>query len=146
MVYVSPNPVSAPQYVRQAFFDGDRMAGSVPVWTSQPTEINKKEALGVSAGDSPSNAIKPPSLSFGEFLDIVNPLHHIPVVGNVYRRITGDNLSPVAQIIGGGLYGGAIGGMTSIISAAMQEHSGQMANDFALAASENRDNPFRLNV
>jgi hypothetical protein len=32
--------------------------------------------------------------TFAEFLDIINPLQHIPVVSTIYRAITGDQISP----------------------------------------------------
>jgi len=48
-------------------------------------------------------------LTFGDLIDVVNPLQHLPVVGNVYRWLTGDDLSPAARVAGGALYGGPIG-------------------------------------
>jgi hypothetical protein len=42
-------------------------------------------------------------------LDIINPLQHIPLVSNLYREITGDQISSSARILGGGLFGGPIG-------------------------------------
>lgn len=118
-----------PYYVRQAFGDQDRMAGSVAVWKNngdaQNTPASSSSAsLSLSEGQS-STSVTAPSLSFGEMLDVVNPLHHLPVVGSVYRELTGDNLSSVARVAGGTLYGGPLGGLTSIVSAAVEEHAGQ---------------------
>ena len=48
------------------------------------------------------------------FIDIINPLQHIPIVGNIYRNITGDQISPGARIAGSTLYGGPIGGITAL--------------------------------
>ncbi|MGE4616339.1 MAG: hypothetical protein AAEJ43_04900 [Gammaproteobacteria bacterium] len=28
-------------------------------------------------------------LTFRDVFDLVNPLHHLPIIGNLYRRITG---------------------------------------------------------
>lgn len=47
--------------------------------------------------------------SFGDFIDTINPLHHIPVVGQVYRALTGDKISDTARMAGGGLYAGPLG-------------------------------------
>lgn len=56
--------------------------------------------------------------SFGDFIDIINPLQHIPVIGTIYRAMTGDTVSqPASQILGDALYGGPIGAITSIASA-----------------------------
>lgn len=64
------------------------------------------------------------SLTFADLLDVVNPLHHIPVVGDLYREMTGDSISPQAKIAGGGLYGGPIGLATSVAAVAYEEISG----------------------
>lgn len=58
------------------------------------------------------NAKKPAAkkgFSFGDLIDAINPLHHIPVVGTIYRAITGDKIRPEARIIGGAVFGGPIG-------------------------------------
>ncbi|MDE2336023.1 MAG: hypothetical protein KGL10_01805, partial [Alphaproteobacteria bacterium] len=53
-------------------------------------------------------------LTFAGFMkdlfDIINPLQHIPVIGALYRHITGDTISPEAEFIGDALYGGPVGG------------------------------------
>ena len=46
---------------------------------------------------------------FGNLLDVVNPLQHIPIISSAYRAITGDTISSVANIAGGFLFGGPIG-------------------------------------
>ena len=48
-------------------------------------------------------------LSFLDLLDIVNPVHHIPVIGPIYRSVTGDIISPLPRIAGSALFGGPIG-------------------------------------
>ncbi len=32
--------------------------------------------------------------SFGDIVDIINPLQHIPVVSTIYREMTGDDIGP----------------------------------------------------
>ncbi|MBT5663730.1 MAG: hypothetical protein HOJ06_00205, partial [Rhodospirillaceae bacterium] len=39
-------------------------------------------------------------LTFGDVLDIINPLQHIPVVSTLYRELTGDEISPGARMAG----------------------------------------------
>jgi hypothetical protein len=46
---------------------------------------------------------------FDDFLDIINPLQHIPIVGTLYREITGDEIHAPARLAGGTLYGGLLG-------------------------------------
>ena len=43
-------------------------------------------------------------MDFWDFVDIVNPLQHIPVVNTIYRELTGDTIKGVSRVIGGGLY------------------------------------------
>lgn len=67
-------------------------------------------------------------LTFGDVLDAVNPLQHLPVVGAVYRSITNDQIDPGASLAGGIIYGGPIGLASAAINNAIEEHSG---NDIA---------------
>jgi hypothetical protein len=55
------------------------------------------------------------SFSFKDLVDIVNPLQHIPVIGSIYRYLTGDEPSTGTRIIGDGLYGGPIGFGVSVV-------------------------------
>lgn len=134
---------NTPYFVRQAHFADDRMAGSVPAWKNNGADNIAQSGSASSlslAGTNAAPDITPPSLSFSEVLDVMNPLHHIPIVGSVYRGLTGDNISPVARIAGGTLYGGPIGGMSSLAHAAIEEHSGQNTGD-AIRSAMNNDRP-----
>ena len=57
------------------------------------------------------------TMSFGDFLDMINPLQHIPVISSLYRAATGDTISPVARIAGDALYGGIMGVASAGLSA-----------------------------
>ena len=48
-------------------------------------------------------------MTFGDALDLVNPLQHLPLVSTLYRKITGDVISPAMELAGGALFGGPIG-------------------------------------
>ena len=48
-------------------------------------------------------------LSFLDLVDTVNPMHHIPIIGPIYRSLTGDILNPLPRIAGSALFGGPIG-------------------------------------
>ncbi|MEX1036289.1 MAG: hypothetical protein WDZ54_10050 [Sneathiella sp.] len=61
---------------------------------------------------------------FDDFLDIINPLQHIPGVSSLYREITGDELSPGARMIGGTIFGGGIGLAASFINSAIEDATG----------------------
>jgi hypothetical protein len=51
-------------------------------------------------------------MGFGEFVDIINPLQHLPVIATIYRNRTGDTLGFASRVIGGALWG-RIGGFVS---------------------------------
>ena len=71
---------------------------------------------------------------FSTLLDIINPLQHIPLVSSLYRDITGDEISPSARIIGGGLFGGPIGLATASANAIFEQASGDDILGHTLAA------------
>ncbi|MGE3623925.1 MAG: hypothetical protein AB7H77_08660 [Bdellovibrionales bacterium] len=53
--------------------------------------------------------------SFGDLLDLINPLEHIPIVSSIYRSITGDEIHPVSRVAGDILYGGLIGMASAVL-------------------------------
>jgi hypothetical protein len=73
-------------------------------------------------------------LSFWDVLDIVNPLQHIPIVGSIYRAITGDTIAPSSSVIGGILFGGVIGGAFAVANGVIQQTSGKDAGEHVLAS------------
>ena len=58
--------------------------------------------------------------SFDDFLDVINPLQHLPVVGMVYRAITGDEIKAPAKIAGDALFGGIYGFLGALGSVAYE--------------------------
>ncbi len=74
------------------------------------------------------------ALGFFDLLDIVNPLQHIPVVSTVYRQVTGDEISAPARVLGGALFLGPIGFITSAFNAAVDAVSGSDVGETVWAA------------
>ncbi len=62
---------------------------------------------------------------FGDLLDIVNPLQHLPVVGTVYRAMTGDKIGDVEKVAGDTLYGGPVGLVSSLADLAFEKITGK---------------------
>jgi len=60
-----------------------------------------------------------PALTFHEVLSALNPLQYLPVVGTIYRAVTGDVGNPqlhvAGSLVGGLLTGGPIGALTSLV-------------------------------
>ncbi len=61
---------------------------------------------------------------FFDFLDIINPLQHIPILSGLYRKITGDEISPGARLIGSSMFGGPIGFAAALANVVVEESSG----------------------
>ena len=97
------------------------------------------------ANSAPSSASAPLSAAsangthtFREFAkdvwDVINPLQHIPVVGAIYRHVTGDTISPGAHFAGDALYGGVIGAGIAMADIAYQSTTGKDAGETVIAS------------
>ena len=62
--------------------------------------------------------------TFFDFLDIINPLQHIPVISTIYRAITGDQIDPGSRIAGATLFGGPLGGALASMDVAIKHQTG----------------------
>lgn len=73
------------------------------------------------------DATKPPTEgpSFWDFLDVINPLQHIPLVNSLYRNLTGDQITPMARTIGGAVFGGPLGLVASVYENMVTQTSGK---------------------
>lgn len=70
-----------------------------------------------------ADTMEPPEIeiSFQEFLAGLNPLHHLPIIGTIYREVTGETIPPVMRVLGGGLFGGPAGMLSAAVMAAIDE-------------------------
>jgi hypothetical protein len=75
-------------------------------------------------------------MAFHDLLDIVNPLQHLPVVGTLYRAVTGDKMGTVEKIAGDALYGGLWGAVGSIADTAFEAVTGKDFGSTVLAFAE----------
>lgn len=95
----------------------DRALPNSPVATySRPTSTSNRED---------ADAFGEDGFGFDDFLDIINPLQHIPGVSSVYREITGDQINPGSRLIGGSIFGGGIGLAASFVNAAIEDSTGK---------------------
>ena len=76
--------------------------------------------------------------SFWDFIDIINPLQHIPIVGSIYRAITGDEIGNSARIAGGALFGGPIGLAMGAANAVIENKTGKDAGELVFAKIFNK--------
>ncbi len=54
--------------------------------------------------------------TFGDLVDMFNPMHHMPVISNYYREQTNDDASEGSRIVGGLLFGSLIGGVAGLVT------------------------------
>lgn len=81
---------------------------------------------------APQNTV---ALTWQDAIDTVNPLQQLPVVGEIYRGVTGSTISGVARVAGGFLFGGIAGGLVAALTAAFAEaHDGQGPGEQLVAA------------
>ncbi|MDA0305923.1 MAG: hypothetical protein O3B76_06505 [Proteobacteria bacterium] len=74
--------------------------------------------------------------TFFDFLDIINPLQHIPVIGTLYRQITDDTLDPGSRVIGGTLFLGPVGTVASVANVLVDDATGKDVGEHFLAFFE----------
>ncbi len=80
-------------------------------------------------------------VSFFDFLDIINPLQHIPVISTIYRGLTGDQIGIAPRIIGGALFAGPFGVANAIVTAAIEHETGKAPTSHVLAALQEMVSP-----
>lgn len=76
---------------------------------------------------------KDDGFSFGDVIDIINPLQHLPVIGTIYRKITGDTMGSFSGMIGSTIFGGPLGAISSGINLALKEGTGKDLAENAMA-------------
>lgn len=104
-----------------------------------PTEIThaqKAQKAQNTSNSSSDEFFGEDGLSFGDILDAINPLQHIPVVSTIYRAITGDQIDPGARLAGGAMFGGPIGFVASLINSAIESVSGEDIGGHVMALFE----------
>ncbi len=118
------------------------------------TTVDPSRSAAVTPLATPSRAIwgpsTPPSdvdttereFSFDDFLDVINPLQHLPIVSSIYREVTGDEIHGAARVLGGLLYGGVLGMVGGAVDAMLEETTGRDLGQNAVAAIFGEDAPF----
>ncbi|MES2728930.1 MAG: hypothetical protein V4621_02375 [Pseudomonadota bacterium] len=149
-------PAALPPVFRleSRLIDGEkRTAGTMPVWGAPQTIA---EEIAATAQDkttggaaefahslAPQTQIAPGDqpFGFGDLIDMINPLQHIPLLNMAYRHVTGDAIRPVGKIIGGTLFGGPLGGAVALVDTAIESGTGQDMAGLAMAPSSHTAKP-----
>ena len=97
-------------------------AGTVPSTVDSSGTVQAREPRAAEKG-----------FSFWDILDVVNPLHHLPVIGNIYRALSGDEIKGISRILGGGIFGGIIGAVAGLVNAITDQISGKDIGEHIMA-------------
>lgn len=80
-----------------------------------------------------------------DVLDVINPLHQIPFVSELYSAATGDTASTAARLIGGAILGGPIGFIAGLASVIFEQETGQgVIGAVASALTGSEDAPVQV--
>lgn len=63
--------------------------------------------------------------SFGDILDAVNPLQHIPLISTFYRESTGDDIAVAPRVMGSTLYFGPFGLVGALANVFVENNTGK---------------------
>jgi hypothetical protein len=99
----------------------------------------KTPSASTPASDGASQPAQQHEGFFHHLLDVVNPLQHLPIIGTIYRAITGERLDAVEKIAGDTLYGGLWGAVSSIADVAFEGLTGKSFEDTAIALFKSDD-------
>lgn len=80
-----------------------------PEAKARPVPSFQKATLGDEKPGQTSEFWGKDGFGFDDFVDLINPLQHIPVVSHIYRAMTGDEIAPGLRMVGSALLGGPLG-------------------------------------
>lgn len=133
---MASQPPSLPPSQRSAATQGassGAMRLTIPAPAPEPVErVAPSSFNNAEVGEGP-DAGESESLSFFDFLDLINPLQHIPVVSSIYRQLTGDTIRPEMQMAGAGLLGGPLGLLAAGANAVFAAENGRGVGEEMLA-------------
>jgi hypothetical protein len=86
----------------------------------RPLSLEDERMPAASVGGEPS-----PTPKFSDFVALLNPLQNLPVVGTIYRQMTGDVPHPAARVIGGLIWGGPLGLIGAALTYVAEQVSGK---------------------
>ena len=104
-----------------------------PAWWSQSFQSGERDVkedvrqpgrLTDSAGAADDAGWGADGFGFDDFVDIVNPLQHLPFISTLYREFTGDTIAPAARTAGGALYGGPAGLIAGVANVIFEAEHG----------------------
>jgi len=106
---------------------------NIPGAPAPPPSAVVDPSTAVNAGDGAFQLFGDDGFTFLDFLDIINPLQHIPIVSTVYRSITGDTIDAAPRVAGGAVFGGIIGAAAGLVNVIFEETTGKDLGEHVMA-------------
>lgn len=78
----------------------------------------------------------PGTFTYGDLIDTINPLQHIPLLSAAYRAVTGEKISTASNVAGGTIYGGVFGGIAALAGSMLDILQGAESKDTQVAATD----------
>lgn len=155
---VAPNNQAAAEHKSKKILrmiKNERMGGYVPKWESPQTPKeqiafklemagidDRNTGAGLAYTGTENYQSTQEEFGFGDLVDMINPLQHVPVVSHLYREITGDDIKPISQIVGGAVFGGPLGAANGLANTISKEETGKdMAGNAIAMAKSVMDEP-----
>jgi hypothetical protein len=104
-----------------------------PVLDPAYQRVTAPQDVIVSATKKSANSADDEPFSFWDFLDVINPLQHIPGVNTIYRELTGDTIKTPVKLIGATVLGGPIGFAAAMADSIIAESTGKDMGEHAMA-------------
>ena len=83
---------------------------------------------------NPTGGFGEDGFGLDDFVDIINPLQHLPIVSTAYRALTGDEMSAGSRVAGGALFGGPVGLANALLNGAVEAETGRDVGGTMMAA------------
>jgi len=99
--------------------------GSAPSAPDDAADVASEGGFSLFGSDGPT---------FSDFIDVINPMQHIPVIGTLYREVTGDTIDHAPKVAGKTLYFGPIGALTSVVDVFVEETTGKDVGRHVMSA------------
>jgi len=128
----SRGAAQSPEAERKPTFS-EVAAGVAGAQSANVANVTPTEAPAAKNG-APFSPWEKEGFGFGDFLDIINPLHHIPIVATIYRNLSGDQIGAAPRVIGGALWGRIGGFVAGAVNAVVEWWSGKDIGDHIYAA------------
>lgn len=91
--------------------------------TAPPADRDKTEAATGTEGDF--SFFGDDGFTFGDLIDVVNPLQHIPLISTMYRGASEDDIAAGPRMMGATLFFGPIGLASAVVNVMIEEGTGK---------------------